>query len=46
VLLDALAQRLCQSGVPVATGQFGAHMEVALTNDGPTTFLVDSRQAR
>jgi len=26
----------------VATGQFGADMQVSLTNDGPVTFLLDS----
>lgn len=30
-------------GVPVATGQFQAHMEVALVNDGPVTMLLDSK---
>ena len=29
-------------GVTVATGQFGAHMDVALTNDGPVTLVLDS----
>jgi D-tyrosyl-tRNA(Tyr) deacylase len=28
---------------PVATGQFGAMMEVALVNDGPVTLVLDSR---
>lgn len=32
-------------GRPVATGRFGATMEVALVNDGPVTLIVDS-QAR
>ena len=26
----------------VATGEFGAHMEVSLTNDGPVTFWLES----
>jgi D-tyrosyl-tRNA(Tyr) deacylase len=30
-------------GRPVATGQFGAMMEVALVNDGPVTLVLDSR---
>ncbi len=30
-------------GRPVATGVFGAHMEVALVNDGPVTIWLDSR---
>lgn len=28
------------SGVPVATGRYGAHMIVSLVNDGPATFLL------
>ena len=27
---------------PVQTGVFGAHMDVALVNDGPTTFMLKS----
>ncbi|MGA4579990.1 D-aminoacyl-tRNA deacylase [Limisphaera sp. VF-2] len=30
-------------GRPVATGQFGAMMQVHLVNDGPVTILIDSR---
>lgn len=30
-------------GRPVETGEFGAMMEVALVNDGPVTFIVDSK---
>lgn len=30
-------------GRPVPTGVFGAHMEVALVNDGPVTIWLDSR---
>lgn len=29
---------------PVATGQFGAMMDVSLINDGPVTIILDSRQ--
>ncbi len=28
----------------VKTGSFGAHMEVSLINDGPVTFVIDSRK--
>lgn len=31
-------------GKPVATGAFGAAMEVALVNDGPVTIWLDSRR--
>ena len=31
-----------ERGLPVETGEFGAHMEVSLVNDGPVTLVVDS----
>jgi D-aminoacyl-tRNA deacylase len=31
-------------GERVATGEFGAMMQVALVNDGPVTLIIDSRQ--
>lgn len=31
-------------GVPVATGQFQAMMDVKVSNDGPVTILLDSRK--
>lgn len=43
-LYEDLADRLRQKGIPVATGQFQAHMEVSLVNDGPVTILLDSRK--
>jgi len=36
--------RLRAGGVKVETGVFGAHMQVELLNDGPVTFLLDSRR--
>lgn len=30
-------------GQPVYTGEFGADMKVALTNDGPVTIIIDSK---
>ena len=32
------------SGRPVLTGEFGADMKVSLTNDGPVTIIMDSKQ--
>lgn len=33
---------VCRAGVvPVATGEFGARMEVSLVNDGPVTLVVE-----
>lgn len=31
------------TGKNVQTGEFGAHMDVALVNDGPVTILIDSK---
>jgi D-tyrosyl-tRNA(Tyr) deacylase len=39
-LCEDLAEKLALSGIQVETGQFGAHMLVSLTNDGPVTFLL------
>lgn len=39
-LCEDLAENLALSGIQVETGQFGAHMLVSLTNDGPVTFLL------
>jgi D-tyrosyl-tRNA(Tyr) deacylase len=41
-LVQAIAQRLTELGVRVSTGEFGAHMEVDLTNDGPVTILIET----
>ena len=42
---DAFVQALAlRIGKPVATGVFGAHMQVALVNDGPVTLWLDSRR--
>ncbi|MDL2230261.1 D-tyrosyl-tRNA(Tyr) deacylase [Alistipes sp. OttesenSCG-928-L06] len=32
-----------EQGKPVATGEFGADMKVALVNDGPVTIWIDSK---
>lgn len=43
-LYEAVAAQLRERGLPVATGEFGAHMRVRLLNDGPVTILLDSRK--
>jgi D-tyrosyl-tRNA(Tyr) deacylase len=43
-LYEQLARRLAQDlGKPIQTGEFGAHMLVSLTNDGPVTIIIDSK---
>ena len=44
-LVDELILRLRERGFEVASGQFGAKMEVELINDGPVTFVIDIPQA-
>ena len=41
-LVERYANALRRLGVEVATGRFGAHMQVALVNDGPVTILLDT----
>jgi D-tyrosyl-tRNA(Tyr) deacylase len=41
-LVDAFAAALRDLGVPVEQGRFGAHMQVALVNDGPVTISLES----
>lgn len=41
-LVDAVADQLRARGLDVATGVFGADMQVELVNDGPFTVIVDS----
>ncbi|RUR31272.1 D-aminoacyl-tRNA deacylase [Vreelandella nanhaiensis] len=41
-LFSALVARAQSAWPKVATGQFGADMQVALVNDGPVTFLLES----
>ncbi|MEI6361557.1 MAG: D-aminoacyl-tRNA deacylase [Actinomycetes bacterium] len=40
-LVDAVVARLRERGATVSTGIFGADMQVALTNDGPITVLLE-----
>ena len=43
-MYELFCQRLSQAvGGPVATGVFGADMQVALVNDGPVTICIDSQ---
>ena len=43
-LYESFLKRLAEiSGLPVRCGEFGANMQVELTNDGPVTILIDSQ---
>ncbi|NOS78623.1 MAG: D-tyrosyl-tRNA(Tyr) deacylase [Nitrospira sp.] len=43
-LYEQMAADLRATGTSVETGRFAAHMRVALVNDGPVTFTLDSRE--
>ena len=43
-LYEAVVDDLRASGVPVETGEFQAAMRVTLENDGPVTFVLESRR--
>lgn len=42
-LYEAFNQGLKDTGISVATGEFGADMQVSLINDGPVTIIIDSQ---
>ena len=42
-LYEYFCEQLRTKGVPVETGELGAMMDVHLINDGPVTFVMDSR---
>lgn len=42
LLYEAFMQKLREKGFEVRSGEFGAHMDVELINDGPVTILLDS----
>ena len=44
-LVRAFADALRANGAQVATGEFGAHMEVELVNDGPVTLMLEVGRA-
>jgi len=43
VVFEQLVNAVRATGVTVATGEFGGDMRVSLVNDGPATFIVNSR---
>ena len=45
-LVDEVVAALRRQGIEVATGRFGAMMEVSLVNEGPVTILVETSGGR
>lgn len=44
-LYESFVESLRKHKIHVETGEFGAHMDVRLVNDGPVTLLLDSQKA-
>ncbi len=42
-LYEYFVERIRAYGIPTETGRFGAMMQVALINDGPVTFILESK---
>ncbi|MEH7106155.1 D-aminoacyl-tRNA deacylase [Bacillus sp. JJ1764] len=42
-IYETFNRLLREKGITVATGEFGAMMDVSLTNDGPVTLIVESK---
>ncbi len=45
-LIERVVEKARALGVEVATGKFGAHMDIDLRADGPVTLMLDTRQSR
>lgn len=43
-LYETFNEGLKAEGITVATGKFGADMQVALVNDGPVTIVIDTKE--
>jgi D-tyrosyl-tRNA(Tyr) deacylase len=43
-LYEKVAELIASEDIPVAKGSFGTHMHVTSINDGPVTFLLDSKR--
>ena len=42
-MYEYMIDKCKETNINVQTGEFGAHMEVSFTNDGPFTIILDSR---
>jgi len=43
-LYEEFVQEVSKQGVKTQTGEFGAMMDVQINNDGPVTFIIDSKE--
>src|SRR5699024_7827293 len=45
-IYDIFNEKLTTAGIQVATGTFGAMMDVSLTNDGPVTIIMETADGK
>jgi D-tyrosyl-tRNA(Tyr) deacylase len=45
-IITRLVEAVRAQGIEVATGRFGADMQIDLCNDGPVTLMLDTREKR
>ena len=45
-LYETFISKIASEGIPIATGIFGAKMSVHIINDGPVTFILDSKELK
>ena len=43
-LYEKFVNEVSRTGIKTATGEFGAMMDVEIHNDGPVTFVIDSKE--
>ena len=44
VLYEQFVQEVSKMGIETQTGEFAAYMDVQIQNDGPVTFIIDSKE--
>ena len=44
LLYELFKRKLSKEGIPIKSGEFGAMMSVKLTNEGPVTFVLNSKE--
>ena len=43
-LFEKFKEEILKSGLNIEFGKFGSHMEINLTNNGPVTIIIDSKE--
>ena len=44
LIYEYMVNRLRDKGINTVTGEFGAMMDIELVNEGPVTFVIDSKE--